>query len=369
MNQTFRFFSLVLVCLASDLRSAEPRYLKSTEEARPILEQYSRDPFLYSGLWNLEEKKDLEPIVQKPKRLAEPSDLNSRKTEATNIGGHNPPTPAFLEKVSVLLPADRTVKPFLSTPVEEEVMNHKLKAMSASQGKPGVTRYLKPYLIMTASFLANIKSKGKVFPGECEIRYRSSNESQILLPNDELELKFRGKSDIKVGDLYKIYEVGPPYQSFRNANPLGRLVEIKGIVEVTRIGTDFAVARLTQCFGTISRSSRAAPFVNPESLMASSYTEITGSQRLAQLIWLTPPNQTPQPFSQAIIDGGTKEGFRVGDLVFLLDQQNGKLTDKVLGNALIIRVEDHSATVLLQDVNPGSIKPGDFALAHLSANP
>jgi hypothetical protein len=59
---------------------------------------------------------------------------------------------------------------------------------------------------------------------------------------EELEIILGANADVKPGDLFKIYEVGAPYRSFRSNRALGRLVEINGMAEVVRVGPGYSAA-------------------------------------------------------------------------------------------------------------------------------
>jgi hypothetical protein len=279
-----------------------------------------------------------------------------------------PPTQNFLRKTSGLQPKDAVIQS-ASEETPEEGPAARFTPEGEADATTGEPRYLRPYLLATAPFLADVGIFGKVFPGECKLRYRSANESEVLQPMEELEIILGANADVKPGDLFKIYEVGAPYRSFRSNRALGRLVEINGMAEVVRVGPGYAVAELSRCFGRVSRRSRAAPMGDWPQVRATGYAPAGGNLRVSRIVWVTPPHQIPQPFSQAIIDGGSQDGFQVGDFIVLLDRRNGKMTDRILGDAVVLRSEAHSSTLLLQDVRPGVINPGDFAVAHLSPTP
>ena len=191
-------------------------------------------------------------------------------------------------------------------------------------------------------------------------------ESEVLQLFEEVELEAGSSEGVKAGDLFKLYEVGDSYASYTSRRNLGKIVRMNGVAEVLRAGTRRSVARLIRCFGTISRDSRAAPMGELPSVSASGYSAIQGQLRTGRVVWVTPPNQIPQPFSQVIIDEGTNRGFQIGDFVFIFNQRNAKMTDKVLGNAVVLRSEEHSATLLIQDVEPGVINAGDYAVASMA---
>jgi len=167
---------------------------------------------------------------------------------------------------------------------------------------------------------------------------------------------------VKAGDLFRTFEVGASYRSFNSGLSLGRLVETNGIVEVLRVGPKSSVARLIKCFGTISRDARACPLEGPPEVVATGYTPVTDGKLSAQVVWVTQQQQFPQPFTYAIVDRGSARGYKIGDMVLFFNRAEGKMTDKVLGDGLVISVHEKSATILIKDLYPGIINRGDYTI-------
>src|SRR5258708_2781060 len=220
-----------------------------------------------------------------------------------------------------------------------------------------VKHYLSQSVVLTTPFLAEPGRDG-YFPRECKLRYSNSNESEILQLFDEVVLSVGQESGIKAGDLYRTYQVGDEYRSYAAGRGLGRLVETRGIVEVMRVGPKSSVARLVKCYGTISHDSRACPLTLPPEVVATSYNPATDNKLAAQVVWVTSQEQFPQPYSYAIVDRGTVKGYRLGDMVLFFNRNDGKMTDKVLGNGIVVSVGDKSATILIRDLFPGIINRG-----------
>jgi hypothetical protein len=168
---------------------------------------------------------------------------------------------------------------------------------------------------------------------------------------------------VKPGDLYRTYEVGPSYRSFATGRALGNMVETNGIIEITRSGARSSTGRLIKCYGTVSRDTRAAPLGKMQEVTAAGYSPLTDARMSAQVVWVTQQQQLPQPYSFAIVDQGARKGFRMGDMVLFFNRNSGRMTEKVLGNGLVVAVQEESATVLIQDIYPGIINRGDYVVA------
>jgi hypothetical protein len=168
---------------------------------------------------------------------------------------------------------------------------------------------------------------------------------------------------VKAGDLYRTYEVGPPYRSFATGRALGRMVETNGIVEITRAGARSSTGRLIKCYGTVSRDTRAAPLGKMQEVTAAGYAPLSDARMSAQVVWVTQQQQLPQPYSFAVVDQGARKGFRMGDMVLFFNRNGGRMTEKVLGNGLVVALQEESATLLIQDIYPGIINRGDYAVA------
>jgi hypothetical protein len=122
-----------------------------------------------------------------------------------------------------------------------------------------------------------------------------------------------------------------------------------------------------KCFGPIPRDSRACPLVAPAEVAATGYAPATDNKLAAQIIWVTSQQQFPQPYSYAIVDRGSAKGYRNGDMVLFFNRNQGRMTDKVLGNGIVVSVGDKTATILIRDLYPGIINRGDYTVVIQSA--
>jgi hypothetical protein len=262
-------------------------------------------------------------------------------------------TMAYLAKVAPLHEAIIKPMPPAAAPAAE---------LTPSASAP-VLRYMASSLLLATPFIGFPGEGGALYPGECRIQYSSANESAILQLYNEVVLDVGKDAGVKPGDLYRTYEVGPPYRSFSAGRNLGRLVETNGIVEITRVGARSSAGRLIRCFGTLSRDTRACPLAPMQEVTAAGYAPLPEARVSAQVVWVTQGQQLPQPYSFAVVDQGARKGFRLGDMVLFFNRNKGRMTDKVLGNGLVVNLQDESATILIQDIYPGIINRGDYSVA------
>ena len=216
--------------------------------------------------------------------------------------------------------------------------------------------------MLTTPFISEAEQGGKFYRGECKLRYSASNESNILQLFEEVVIASGNEVGVKPGDLYRTYEVGESYRTFAAGRPLGRLIKTNGIIEILRVGSKSSVGRLIKCFGTISNKARACPFEGAPEVTTTGYTPVSDGKLAAQVVWVTELEQLPQPFSFAIVDRGSSKGFKIGDMVLFFNRVDGHMTDKVLGNGLVVSIKDKSATVLIKDLLPGIINRGDYTI-------
>ncbi|HKP98319.1 MAG TPA: hypothetical protein VJ385_21495 [Fibrobacteria bacterium] len=333
---------------------------KVSENLYEISKPHMKDPFRWPSIWKLtpqagdpagmqawrtsrEYKYDPEPNLAEEAPAKPKNDWKASEERRTR---------AYMKKVGPLMPSTLQALPPMeaSKPVQEGPVRH----------------YLSQAIVLTTPFLSE-PANGGYFPGECKLRYSGSNESEILQLFDEVVLSAGQANGVKPGDLYRTYKVGDQYRSYGAGRGLGRLVETSGIVEIVRVGAKSSVARLVKCFGTIAHDSRACPLTSPQEVAASSYSPSTDNKLAAQVVWVTAQQQFPQPYSYAIVDRGAVKGYRIGDMVLFFNRNEGRMTDKVLGNGIVVSVGDKSATILIRDLFPGIINRGDYTVVIQSA--
>jgi hypothetical protein len=330
---------------------------KVSENLYEISKPHMKDPFRWPSIWSLS-PQSADPGGMEAWRASHnynfesepmPAEAGTAKPKSDWKASEERRTRAYMKKVGPLMPAD-----LQAAPAADE-------APKGANAGP-VKHYLAQSILLTTPMLAESRSGGGYFPNECKLRYTGSNESEILQLFDEVVLSAGQESGVKTGDLYRTYQLGDDYRAYASGRALGRLVETRGIVEVVRVGAKSSVARLVKCYGTISRDSRASPLIPSPEVAATGYSPSTDNKLAAQVVWVTAQQQLPQPYSYAIVDRGSVKGYRLGDMVLFFNRNEGRMTDKVLGNGIVVSVADKSATILIRDLYPGIINRGDYTV-------
>jgi hypothetical protein len=334
---------------------------KVSENLYEISKPHMKDPFHWISIWRLTPQSSDPGGMQSMKgpheydyaSEAKSSQSAPSKARSDWKKSEERRTVSYMKKVGPLMPsAIQELAPLDPVPKD------------AATGP--VRHYLSQAIVLTTPFIAEAGGEG-YFPRECRLRYSASNESEILQLFEEVILSVGQDAGVKTGDLFRTYEVGESYRSYASGRGLGHLVETKGIVEIIRVGPKTSVARLVKCFGTISRDSRACPLTSPPEVAATAYNPATDNKLAAQVVWVTAQQQFPQPYSYAIVDRGSAKGYRTGDMVLFFNRNDGRMTDKVLGNGIVVNVGDKTATVLIRDLFPGIINRGDYTVVIQSA--
>jgi hypothetical protein len=332
---------------------------KATDNLYEISRPHMKDPLQWPSIWSLSPQSGLPnglPSIRisqtQEATAAEAAEAQAGKPKADWRASEEKRTRGYLRKLGPLIPDEKeALAPLDPVPIRPA----------------GPTKhYLSQSVALTAPFLAD-PSGGGFFAGECRLSYSSSNESEILQLFEEVVLDVGAASGVKPGDLYRTYAVGETYRTYGSGRNLGRLIETNGIVEVIRVGRKSSAARLVKCFGTISRSTRACPLTAPPEVAATSYRIATDEKLAAQVVWVAGGQQFPQPYAFAVVDHGAGKGYRPGDMVLFFNRSEGKMTEKVLGDGIVVHVGDKASTILIRDLMPGIINRGDYSVIVQSA--
>ncbi len=341
---------------AIDVRGDDGGSGKVSDNLYEISKPHMKDPFHWISIWRTTPQSTDPGGLSSLKNSheynydGEPNSAQSApaKARADWKKSEERRTQSYMKKVGPLMPS-----------VIQEMPPMDASPKETATGP--VRHYLSQAIVLTTPFIAEPGNDG-YFPHECKLRYSASNESEILQLYEEVVLSVGQDAGVKNGDLYRTYQIGDTYRSYASGRGLGHLVETNGIVEVTRVNAKTSVARLVKCFGTISRDSRACPLTAPPEVAATAYNPNTDNKLTAQVVWVTEQQQFPQPYSYAIVDRGTAKGYRAGDMVLFFNRSEGRMTDKVLGNGIVVSVWEKTATVLIRDLFPGIINRGDYTM-------
>lgn len=341
----FAFAGLFLACV-TPLTIANPVVAPESVRQLPV-----KNPFEWPTFWSTES-----PVIAE----SAPSQEGLAALRNENAPWQSKRGRKFVARLGRLTPPE--AKAQLAAIQQSGLTNS-----SGPSGAAPIRRWLQPHLLDEAPYLFPLQN-GKVYPDECPISYHVSNESEILQPFDKLTLKRGAREGVQIGDLYQVYEVGPEAYAYGSMSEIGRKIYPKGLVEVISVREKNSVAVLKSCYGTISRNTRAAPWKEEmRSFTVNSYQKTSNPEPIARVVWIPQSGQIPQPFTAVVVDMGHQGGFRLGDHVMLFNQKSGKFSERLLGEGLVIRAEAGNATLLVHDVLPGIINPGDYAMVRQNA--
>jgi hypothetical protein len=361
MRRSFRNAVLFAALGASFTFAKEPVKARDPGALWEISQTHLKNPFLWPSVWRTK------PQAQDAAHMA---GWKQGQTPLVDAPAAQPEAPAPKAKPDWRTSEEKRTRAYISKVAP--LHNALIRPMTVAAPQPSfetitpggqVLHYLAGALILSTPYIGDPVEGGRMYPGESRIQYSSANESSILQLYDEVVIT-AGKDDgVKAGDLWRTYEVGPQYRSFATGRALGRLVETNGIVEILRAGQRNSVGRLVKCYGTLSRDTRAAPLGKMQEVTAAGYAPLPDARLSGQVVWVTQGQQLPQPYSFAVMDQGARKGFKTGDMVLFFNRNGGRMTEKVLGNGLVVHVKEESATVLIQDLYPGIINRGDYVVA------
>ncbi len=265
----------------------------------------------------------------------------------------------FLNRVGPLAERAGFFLPDSADHYEERRSSAALKSAETSQED------LSPELLLTAPIVA-IPNQGQYFPGETRLRFDGPNQSGILQMFDTIRLSGGAAAGVKIGDLFRVYDVGHIVRTHKEGKGLGRLIETKGVIEVTEVFNDQAVGRLIRCFGTISTSTRACPLVYPESVPVIN-DDLASDSKLGHIVHVTHQQSLAQPYTFIIVDGGAGRGFRAGNRVDLMNRlPAGQKHGTPIARGIVASMGDNWTTIFVHEVFPGRIQAGDWAQSPLN---
>ncbi len=356
----YKFRLAALVCsVPTILFCAGTPLVENPDALWEISKTHLKDPMNWPSVWQLNpQTANPVPVGESPNPEKESEGASTKSVRGSKKFGNedwkkNPTnrTQSYLQKVGALKPNESEPLPPQDSPRRES---------STSEGAPA-KYYLSQEVVLGTPFLAETGIGSHAFPHECSLRYSGSNESEILQLFDEVVIGAGREVGVKPGDLFRTYNVGLSYRSLATGHDLGHIIETNGIVEIVRVGPKTSVGRLIRCFGTISQSARACPLTSLTEVVATGYSPVTNGKLSARVVWLN-DEEFPQPFSYAIVDRGSARGYKIGDMVLFFNQSDGRMTDKVLANGIVVNIKEKSSTILIKDLYPGIINRGDYTV-------
>jgi len=163
--------------------------------------------------------------------------------------------------------------------------------------------------------------------------------------DDIVFIKVSAPENVKLGDKYLIFT---PVKNVKH--PQGRLIKILGILQVVEKAPDAAylTARITLSFDSISKGSLLAPYQEPT--LIYSVPKNDGRSIDGRIIDIMDSRSLNGTFDMLFLDKGGNDGVKPGDrfLVFIDSRKKG-FPKKILGEAMVVLVKDHTATALVKN--------------------
>ncbi len=148
------------------------------------------------------------------------------------------------------------------------------------------------------------------------------------------------------------------YSDQGRIDDMGRIKAPSGVLELTRLEGNGAVARVTGSFDRFELGHRVTrPRTFP--LVAGVHPEVTDMDVSATVVAFRDRKEIYLPGDQAFLDRGTDAGLAVGDeLVGLVGDRDGRQGRRVARFQVIWAEEDYSTVRLLTSESPTAVAPG-----------
>ena len=198
---------------------------------------------------------------------------------------------------------------------------------------------------------------------------KSPDDRVMVSMEDRVFVGLDSSGPLNKGDRLAAIRVGRRIIEPKTGRSAGRVLHVLGLLEVTDVKDRVARARISYSCGPITVGDRVAPFAPtafpeekmPQPALRSVNAAVLASLRDEALIGLQ---------QIAFVDVGASQGIGPGD-IFALMRQNAPAATSAgtmlplppdrLGDAVVIRVADRSATVLLT-ASSREVRVGDLAV-------
>lgn len=347
--------------LTAALAISQEHVVRDGDTLWDISDAYLENPFAWPEVWRKNPQINDPHWIYPGDRIALPGQAaGGAVAQRVSMGSGSPDVRAtsFRDKLGMLAPDE----PATATNTQSQG--------SAGDGDVIATTYaaedyrtITDELLITAPFVRSLE-EGQVFYSETDIVARD-NSSGLLQLYGKMILKRGSAHQVREGDRYLVYEIYAKRQGYRSNKSLGNLIWPKGVVRIDEVGEQSSKATLVECFGSISSRAKAAPLEVPPSRPIRGYSGAATTEPSGQVIYISDKQELVQPFSYVIADIREGVSFNVGDGVAILDREESGLSDRLLGQGLVLRIEANTVTVLLQNIEPGRLNRGDLlVLAH-----
>jgi len=202
--------------------------------------------------------------------------------------------------------------------------------------------------------------------GAFKIKGHQDGTRGILADGDMVYFDGGTKQGLKVGDRLVVTKTvvknfhHPDDKNLRK--PIGDVLQQQGVLRITTTYPDSAVAVIEHALDGIFEGSFAVPYIEPANMVANLRKDVVSPIELKQLgkiIFLREERPVAATGDMVIIDQGTANGLKVGDVLITarirnmngapnLGDKPGKIvendTNYYVGQMVVVRAEDTTAT-------------------------
>lgn len=209
--------------------------------------------------------------------------------------------------------------------------------------------------ILAAGYIGDPRDwpRGQIIGGEGD-EMSVSMYSQVFLDI--------GEGDAESGDVYIVVEQGPRVRHPEWGHRMGWKIDVKGVIRIVDVESRTSQGVVVSVFDAIRRRDRVIPAPQVDVRQWKEFIPVQGG-RTGFVVARSKSDGNLHPYDMLFIDGGIEEGVRVGDLYALRRPQTerGRLRfyDRELGRAVVIAVQEKTATVMLVSLGSSDITAGE----------
>jgi len=215
--------------------------------------------------------------------------------------------------------------------------------------------------------------------GAFTITGRQDSSRQFLGDGETVYLAGGADRGVKVGDrmvVLKVTKRGLTHPDpKRQKKALGDVVQQIGVIRVTTVNPAGSIAVIERCMDAVEVGFHAAPFTEPANIPAQPRKDIVGpiaiQEPVAKIVYARESHEQTATGEMIIIDQGTKDGLKVGDVLLSARYRTwpGSTTGKgkaateqttvYLGQVMVVRTAENSSSCRIlrakEEMHPGDI--------------
>ena len=187
-----------------------------------------------------------------------------------------------------------------------------------------------------------------------------------LYSNEEVFINLGARDGVKIGDMYCIYSLSEKVTHPVSKKPMGRIVNVLGVIKVTEVEDRTAGAIITQCFQPLGHNEAIKPYLDV--IVPTNLSPLPATTTLEGYIVAYRHEVNQNAFNEIVyIDRGTADGIMPGDIFEIYRPQNksketgsnAALPVIVLGQLQVLAVRDGTGAAYVSKTTIEGIRPGD----------